>query len=108
MSDSGGRVRVLGTVEIDGVTVGSQFGRTLLALLAVAPGHATSTSALIDGLWGEVLPQHPSTALQVQVTRLRKRFADATTPLVSTRGGYVLILDPDDVDLVRFHAEVDR
>ncbi|MCD2187876.1 BTAD domain-containing putative transcriptional regulator [Actinomycetospora soli] len=36
------------------------------------------------------------------MTRLRKRFVDPPAPVVSSAGGYVLHLDEDQVDLVRF------
>lgn len=96
------RVLVLGTVEIDGVTVGSVRLRTLLAHLALTPGRAVPGSTLVDGCYGTELPRRPAAALQVLMTRLRKRFSDPATPLVSSAGGYVLQLDEDDVDLVRF------
>ncbi|MEJ2866444.1 BTAD domain-containing putative transcriptional regulator [Actinomycetospora sp. OC33-EN08] len=76
--------------------------RTLLAHLALTPGRAVPGGTLVDGCWGTELPRRPSAALQVLMTRLRKRFSDPTTPLVSSAGGYVLRLDDDDVDLVRF------
>ncbi|WP_018332018.1 BTAD domain-containing putative transcriptional regulator [Actinomycetospora chiangmaiensis] len=93
---------LLGTVEVDGVTVGSVRLRTLLAHLALAPGRAVSGGALVDGCYGTALPQRPAAALQVLVTRLRKRFTAAPTSLVASAGGYVLRLDDDEVDLVRF------
>ncbi|WP_285588725.1 BTAD domain-containing putative transcriptional regulator [Actinomycetospora sp. NBRC 106378] len=76
--------------------------RTLLAHLALAPGRAVSGGTLVDGCYGTDLPRRPAAALQVLVTRLRKRFTDAPTALVSSAGGYVLHLDDDEVDLVRF------
>ncbi|GAA4840715.1 hypothetical protein GCM10023201_33510 [Actinomycetospora corticicola] len=82
--------------------MGSRLLGTLLAHVALSPGRPVAVDALVDGLWGERLPQRPTAALQVQVTRLRK-ILGPDLPLVSRHGGYVLEVADDEVDLRRFH-----
>ncbi|MDL5159585.1 AAA family ATPase [Actinomycetospora termitidis] len=94
-------VRLLGAVEVVGTPpVRSTILRSLLAHLALDPGRAVPTATLIDELYDTALPKHPSSALHVQVTRLRKWVAPAVVE--STGGGYVLQLPRSAVDLSRF------
>ncbi|MFC5061701.1 BTAD domain-containing putative transcriptional regulator [Actinomycetospora atypica] len=94
-------IRLLGAVEVVGArSVRSAVLRTLLAQLALDPGRPVASSTLIDELYGEAMPKHPSAALQVQVTRLRKWVAPAV--VASTGGGYVLHVGRGEVDLARF------
>ncbi|MGO9727820.1 MAG: alpha/beta fold hydrolase [Streptosporangiaceae bacterium] len=103
------RVRVLGPIEVttaEGTVavVGHQGG--LLAMLAARAGAVVSADQLIDGLWGERLPDDPSNALQGLVSRLRSRFGG---DLIETRAsGYGLGVPADEVDAVRFEALLRR
>jgi len=96
-------IRLFGALKVvvDGRTlpVGGRGERTLLALLACSAGRVVSVDRLIDALWGEDLPSRPLSALQVRVSKLRGQVGD----VVSTKApGYVLEIDPDQVDLHRF------
>ncbi|MCD2187958.1 AAA family ATPase [Actinomycetospora soli] len=94
-------IRLLGEVAVEGAPpVRSPVLRSLLAQLACDPGRPVATTTLIDELYDDALPQNPSAALQVQITRLRKWVAPAA--VTSTRGGYVLEVGRADVDLTRF------
>lgn len=74
---------------------GSRLG-VLLALLAEDLRAGCSTSRLVDGLWPEGGPEHPTRALQVLVSRVRAQVgADA---IASTPVGYRLTLSEDQVD----------
>src|SRR5690349_8574251 len=102
-------IRVLGPVEVvvDGNVRGLPGGgeRELLAVLALSAGRVVSVAALVDALWGETLPAHPGNALQLRVSRLRRALAAAGAPgeLVVTRPpGYLLAVDRDRVDALRF------
>ena len=103
------RVRVLGPIEVttaEGTVavVGRQGG--LLAMLAARAGAVVSADQLIDGLWGERLPDDPSNALQGLVSRLRSRLG---VELIETRAsGYRLAVPPEEVDAVRFEALLSR
>jgi DNA-binding SARP family transcriptional activator/tetratricopeptide (TPR) repeat protein len=83
-------------------------GRALLALLILHPGQVVSTDRLIDELWGEEPPVTATTALQGLVSNLRKRLepsnvkGETPTVLKTHPPGYVLAVDPDQVDAFRF------
>ena len=67
-----------------------------------------SVDRLVDVLYGEELPANPANAVQVLVSRLRRRLAPAgPADLVDgSAAGYRLRLGPDDVDAGRFAAAV--
>ncbi|HSB85042.1 MAG TPA: BTAD domain-containing putative transcriptional regulator, partial [Ilumatobacteraceae bacterium] len=97
--------RVLGTLEVldnGGHPVelrGSKL-RTLLAVLLLRAGQPVSAERLADHLWGDAPPSGAANALQAHVSKLRRLLGDG---LVEGRdGGYVLNIDPDDVDSERF------
>jgi DNA-binding SARP family transcriptional activator/pimeloyl-ACP methyl ester carboxylesterase len=103
------RVRVLGPIEVlvDGRPV-SASGRqgALLALLAAAAGATVPHDRLADALWTEDPPHDPVNAVQILVSRLRRRLG---THLVETRpGGYRLALAAGELDAARFEALVDE
>ena len=96
-------IRLFGSLEVvvDGRTlpVTGQGERSLLAALACSAGRVVAAERLIDDLWGEVLPANPSNALQVRVSRLRRQLGGR---IRTEPAGYVLDVDPDDVDVLRF------
>jgi DNA-binding SARP family transcriptional activator/pimeloyl-ACP methyl ester carboxylesterase len=99
------QVRLLGPLEVTtsqgaAAVVGHQGA--VLAMLAARAGAVVSADQLVDGLWGEQLPDDPSNALQGLVSRLRSRLG---AELIETRGsGYRLAVPPEEVDAVRFEA----
>lgn len=97
------RVAMLGPLTVlaeDGAPVeipGARL-RTLLIVLALDPGRVVTTARIIDGIWGDDPPAEAANALQALVSRLRR-----TGLTVESRPtGYLLVLDPDDVDVHRF------
>ena len=77
--------------EIAGARLGG-----LLALLADDPRGGCSTTRLVEGLWPDEQPEHPTRALQVLVSRARAQLgpdAIAGTPV-----GYRLTLSEDQID----------
>jgi predicted ATPase/DNA-binding SARP family transcriptional activator len=68
----------------------------LLALLAEDPHAGCSSSRLVDALWPDEQPEHPSKALQVLVSRARARLGPGV--IDSTPGGYRLSLRDDQID----------
>ncbi|WP_413809953.1 BTAD domain-containing putative transcriptional regulator [Streptomyces sp. OE57] len=99
------RYGILGTTQArhdDGtpVDVGGARLRALLAALALTPGRARTTGALIGEIWDTDPPADEHGALQALVGRLRR--ALGKDAVESVPGGYRLSADPDDVDLHRF------
>ncbi len=82
--------------------------RTLLLALLLRPGHIVSSDLLMEVLWGDEQPRNPANALQVQVSYLRKVFANAEptgAQVLETRpGGYALVAESAQVDVAGFDA----
>ncbi|GGW32222.1 hypothetical protein GCM10010503_04980 [Streptomyces lucensis JCM 4490] len=81
--------------------------KILLATLVWNPGTFVSDEVLWERVWPERRPQHPRDALYIHATRLRKALGGAETEgrapeLVRERGGYVLAVGQDSVDVARF------
>ena len=81
------------SVEITGSRL-----RALLALLAVAPGEVRRAEYLADQLWNGEPPS--ANALQALISRLRR--VVGAESVASRPTGYVLDVDPANVDLTRF------
>src|SRR4051794_23104427 len=100
--------RVLGPLEALGsegpLPLGGAKQRALLALLLLNANHVVSRERLIDELWGEDPPETAVTSVQVYVSRLRKLLPDGS--LVTRPPGYVLEVEPEYVDLLRFERLV--
>jgi len=82
--------------------------RAVLALLLLHAGEVVSSDRLIDDLWGDEPPESGVTALQVRVSQLRKALGAASGQLETRAPGYVLRLEPDELDLRRFERLVDQ
>jgi YVTN family beta-propeller protein len=100
--------RILGPLEVvDGdrpVAVGGPKVRALLAMLLLNRGELVLTDRLIDALWGERAPATAAKTVQVYVSNLRKALGDGV--LITQGHGYVLNVDPDQVDVDRFYGLV--
>jgi DNA-binding SARP family transcriptional activator len=100
--------KILGSLEVldDGgpVQLRGRNQRALLTLLLLRANEAVSTERLVDQLWGEHPPRTATTSLQNTVAQLRKLLGPG--PLLTRPTGYVLELDPDQLDLTRFERMV--
>ncbi|MEU3710179.1 AfsR/SARP family transcriptional regulator [Streptomyces catenulae] len=99
------RYGILGTTQAlraDGtaVSLGGARLRALLAALALRPGRALPTDALIADIWGMDPPADANGALQALVGRLRRALGHAA--VASSDGAYRLCAEPGAVDLPRF------
>jgi DNA-binding SARP family transcriptional activator len=96
--------RVLGPLEVrDGdrsLPLAGAKQRALLALLLLHANRVVSRERLIDDLWGDEPPETAVTSVQVYVSRLRKLLPPNT--LVTRSPGYLLAVDPEEVDVFRF------
>src|SRR5712692_7052069 len=95
--------RILGPLEVAaGDAVLPLTGakqRALLAILLLNANQIVSTDRLIDGLWGAETPDSGTTALQVQVSRLRKTLGEGGSAVVTKAPGYAITLDREQLDL---------
>ena len=96
--------RVLGPLEIGreeiSLPLGSGKERALLAILLLNANQAVSLDRLVDGLWGDRAPERAGKSIQTYVSRLRKILPAGT--LRTRSPGYVLELEPEQLDLHRF------
>ena len=96
--------RILGPFEVaDGerrVVLGGPKQRALLAILLLRRGEAVSSDRLIDQLWGERPPATAAKTLQGYVSHLRKALGNDV--LLTRGGGYLLAVQPGQVDAERF------
>jgi YVTN family beta-propeller protein len=96
--------RILGPFEVSErerpVEVGVGKQRALLALLLLRAGEVVSSDRLIDALWGERPPASALNSVHIYVSQLRKALGNGR---LKTRGhGYLLALEPEQLDLGRF------
>ncbi len=101
--------RILGTVELllDGrpVPLRGPVRRGLLAVLLLRANHVVTADKLIEQLWGATPPKTVRPGLQWQISQLRQlmRAEDDPERLAFRSPGYALRVDPDELDLFRFH-----
>jgi DNA-binding SARP family transcriptional activator/tetratricopeptide (TPR) repeat protein len=98
-------IGVLGTLEVrrDGQRIELTAGRlrSLLTVLAMSAGRAVAVDDLIAGMWDEgELPNNARRVVQIYVTRLRA--AVGAEYVGRAHGGYLLDIEPEDVDALRF------
>jgi predicted ATPase/class 3 adenylate cyclase len=100
--------RVLGPLEVldtgGPLPLGGVKQRTLLALLILNANHVVPRERLIDELWGDEAPETAVKTVQVYVSQLRKLLPDGS--LVTRAPGYMLEVEPEAVDLIRFERLV--
>ncbi|WP_405723704.1 AfsR/SARP family transcriptional regulator [Streptomyces sp. NBC_01537] len=105
-------IRLLGSVgfEAEARVVRPVSGRAgaLLASLAWQPGEFVSDGILSERIWGVSPPVDPRGALFTAAKRLRQALAEAghAHRVVRHRGGYLLDIGPEGVDLHRFRSLV--
>ncbi len=92
---------MLGPLEVIGsdgrpVEVPGRRERAVLAALCAEPGTAVSADRLIDLVWGDALPDNPANALQARISVLRRVLG--ADRIRTTRSGYALVLDRDELD----------
>ncbi|MFS8101407.1 winged helix-turn-helix domain-containing protein [Lentzea alba] len=105
--------RVLGPLEVllDGepVVVPAGRGRALLATLLLRANQFVSVDELVERLWEGEPPDldRAHKTLQTVVMRVRQALGEANC-VRTERGGYLAELVPEQLDLARFRALVER
>jgi DNA-binding SARP family transcriptional activator len=104
--------RVLGPLEVRvagrAVSVGGPKPRALLATLVLHANTAVSVDQLAEVLWPTGPPRSAAANVRTYVHGLRRRLAGSGADIERRAVGYVLVTDPELVDLNRFEAEVTR
>ncbi|MHC3469350.1 AfsR/SARP family transcriptional regulator [Streptomyces sp. 7R007] len=107
------RLCLSGPVEVlvrgASVDLGPPQRRAVLAALAVDAGRPVQVDVLVERIWDADPPDGARRALYAHIARIRRlaeRLDDAGDghlPVLRRSGGYQLDVDPDHVDLHRFH-----
>ena len=107
--------RLLGPfgVECEGrpVALGGRRQRAILALLTMHAGEVLSTDRIAEEIWAGDPPLSATRTVHSYVSRLRSALRDpdgGEDQLVRREPGYVLDVDPERVDAVRFERLVGR
>jgi DNA-binding SARP family transcriptional activator/tetratricopeptide (TPR) repeat protein len=108
--------RALGPVELWACgrrwDLGPAKQRAVLAALLLDAGRPVAVEALIDRVWDQSPPVQARGTVYAHIARIRRTLAraapDLATPCVE-RGpaGYVLVVEPDQVDVSRFQRLVE-
>ncbi|MEQ7127241.1 BTAD domain-containing putative transcriptional regulator [Actinopolymorpha sp. B11F2] len=101
-------IGLLGPLELrigDRVVSLSRRLRCLLGALALSAGRPVSVEVLADYVWGEDLPVRVRGSLATYVLRLRRILGDDA--IVTLPDAYVLAVQPNQVDALRFLDLVD-
>jgi DNA-binding SARP family transcriptional activator len=96
--------RILGPLEVRRndrpVRITGAKERALLALLLLHANEPVTTDRLVDELWGEAPPSTARKSLQVRVATVRRVLPKGV--LVTRGGSYLIQVDRDQLDLLRF------
>src|SRR5580692_2407236 len=105
------RFGILGPLQAVGddgreLVLGGRMPRAVLALLLLRANEVVSSDQLVEGLWAGAPPASGAKGLHVHVSRLRRALASGHSDpdgerLVTTAGGYVLRVAPDELDVQR-------
>lgn len=85
--------------------------RQILALLALQADRVVTVPTLMEEIWGEAVPRSAATTLQTYILQLRRRIAtaldgdptrEAKDVLVTQHGGYMLQIQPGQLDVQEF------
>ena len=101
--------RLLGPLEVvehdRPLALGGAKQRSLLAVLLLHANEVVAKEHLIDEVWGEAPPATVNKSVQTYVSRLRRQLGDGR--LETRAPGYVLRVEPAELDLARFEQLVD-
>ena len=111
------QIRLLGPLQVIeesvSIDIPGEKLRTIMATLALTPGTPVLAVDLLDELWGDRLPKTAENSLQSHIARLRRILAKQTgkpsaRDLIRTSySGYLLDVDPEDVDALWFTQAVE-
>ncbi|HEY0452902.1 AfsR/SARP family transcriptional regulator [Actinophytocola sp.] len=104
--------RLFGEVQLRAegrsLDVGTPRQQAVLAALAVDAGRPVPIETLIDRVWDDDPPAEARNVLYSHLSRIRRLLKGGTARIERRSAGYVLDVDPDQVDLHRFARLVEQ
>jgi DNA-binding SARP family transcriptional activator len=104
--------RILGPLEVlrgeECLLFRGSRERAVLALLVLHANRTVSAERLVEDLWSGNPPEGAIRSVRVYVSRLRQALGAAGEAVLTRRSGYVLQVDCDAVDALRFEELVAR
>ena len=106
--------RILGPLQVVNdagleLALGGRKPRSVLAVLLLDAGEVVSSDRMVEELWAGEPPPTAAKSLQVHVSRLRRALRDGGVDRLQTlAGGYVLQVEPGELDAVRFQRLVEE
>ena len=102
--------RILGPLAVaaagEELDLGAPRQQAVLGVLLLRPGRLVPASTIVTDLWGDAPPGRAENSVQVHVSRLRRALPSEL--LVTRAPGYLIDVEPGQVDAVRFErAAVD-
>ncbi|MGQ0848186.1 MAG: nSTAND1 domain-containing NTPase [Actinomycetota bacterium] len=98
--------RILGPFEVvdNGapLDLGAVKQRALLAMLVLHPNEIVSSDRLIEAIWGDDPPRTVTHSIQIYVSELRKLLAGRADTIETRPPGYLLRVEPEQIDAHRF------
>ena len=87
------------------IHIGGPKRRALLAALLLQANRVVATDWLIQAVWGETPPVSATAQLHAMVSELRRNLAsgDDPGPIVTRAPGYLIRVEPEALDVDRFH-----
>ena len=102
--------RVLGPVDVRNddvlVPLGGPRNRVVLALMLLNDHRVVPVAQLIDAVWGEAPPHTATAQVQAAVSALRKALGKGGSRIITQAPGYVIQLQPGELDLVLFERDL--
>jgi DNA-binding SARP family transcriptional activator len=108
-------IGVLGPLEVsvggNSIVPSASKPSQMLAMLALNAGHVVTVRAMTEEVWGSRPPRSSVQTLQTYILKLRRMLQRAITEhdgvspkdiLITRRSGYLLAIDPGDVDAMRY------
>ncbi|MGS0686458.1 FxSxx-COOH system tetratricopeptide repeat protein [Nakamurella sp. GG22] len=108
-------IGILGALEARegarSLELGGTKQRAVLAMLLLRINQVVAVDSLVDGLWGELVPDSATNVVQTYISRIRGILGSAGDDsgfggVRRCRPGYLLALDPEHFDLYRFQRLV--
>ncbi|HEU4421103.1 MAG TPA: BTAD domain-containing putative transcriptional regulator, partial [Pilimelia sp.] len=105
--------RILGPLEVwqgdERVPVEASRERAILAVLLLGANRVVAADRLTELVWGDDPPPRARNTVHTLVWRLRRRLASAGSPevLLTQPPGYLVRIEPDQLDLHRFERLLD-